>query len=116
MSQSAATFQTGSVAFVCPLTFAILISLEMYCQMINMVFAECSGLSSGEHISSMQDEAQILLYENIQQRTANTSTTSLTLRFGRLLLLLSALKRLNRTNLGSIQNSLLGLALNQLTV
>ena len=87
---------------------------------MNELFAECSGLSNGEHISAMQDEAQILLYDQIQQRIAsvavNTSGTSLTLRFGRLLLLLSALKRLNRSNFSSIQNSLLGLALNQLAL
>ncbi|CAG2108347.1 unnamed protein product [Medioppia subpectinata] len=65
---------------------------------------------------SMQDEAQILLYEQIQHTIDNTTPTSLTLRFGRLLLLLSALKRLNRTHFPAIHNSLLGLALNQSTL
>lgn len=90
------------------------IALSLMCHL----WTECSGLSSVEHIQAMQDEAQVLLYEQIQQRIAsnvvNTSATSLTLRFGRLLLLLSALKRLNRTNLAHIHNTLLGLALNQL--
>jgi len=85
--------------------------------MLLMVFnLECSGLSNVVHISSMQDQAQILLYEQIQHRisnVANTTPTSLTLRFGRLLLLLSAIKRLNRTHFPTIHHSLLGLALNQ---
>jgi hypothetical protein len=63
----------------------------------------------------MQDEAQMLLYQQIQiaSNQTNTTSTSLTLRFGRLLLLLSAIKRLNRTHFPAIHNSLLGLALNQ---
>ncbi|CAG2163778.1 unnamed protein product [Oppiella nova] len=92
--------------------------IEFTCLKVLLLFRpECGGLSNGEHIRSMQDEAQILLYEQIQHTiTSNTTPTSLTLRFGRLLLLLSALKRLNRTHFPPIHNSLLGLALNQLAL
>lgn len=53
-------------------------------------------------ISSIQDQAQLLLY----QHTMNSGLSESPLRFGRLLLLLSAIKRMNRHHFASIQSTL----------
>ncbi|XP_015795918.1 photoreceptor-specific nuclear receptor-like [Tetranychus urticae] len=93
--------------------------IEYTCLKALLLFRpELTGLTDINQIASIQDQAQLLLY---QHTTSSSSTsihnnghhnhshslvTSCPLRFGRLLLLLSAIKRMNKHHFTSIQSTL----------
>lgn len=70
-----------------------------------LFLAELRGLGDVSQISMIQDQAQMLLYQHTMNICPGLAESS-PLRFGRLLLLLSAIKRMNRHHFGSIQSSL----------
>ncbi|RWS08944.1 hypothetical protein B4U79_12217 [Dinothrombium tinctorium] len=89
--------------------------IEFTClKALSLFRPECSGISEVQQILIIQDHAQLLLHEHTANTTHNgNSLVASPLRFGRLLLLLSAVKRLNKHHFAPIHGSLFNFALLQ---